>query len=1309
MRKKSSNHLDDASSPARFLRLTQLYKALSEVNQAIVRMSDEAELFPLVCRIAVDFGGARMAWIGVRDPETERLVVVQAYGIGTEYAEHIVTSTSALSPEGRGPSAAAFREGHSVVINHFTQDPMTAPWHEQGRRFGWGSSGAFPIQRSSQPYAQLSLYHSTEDFFDTEIVALFEEMTRDISFALDNFDREQQRRTVLETLQASQRHFRAYFDRSMVGMAALRPDHTWLEVNESFCRMLGYTQEEMYARSWVDLHHPDDLAESDVAFNRLVTGKDEEYILEKRLVRKDGSIVYVRIAPRAVRNDDGSLAYTVSLIEDITERKRQEQALQAEREMTQRLLETLPVGVAACDGKGRLSLFNEAAKLWHNADLLDLPPEQWATYYNLYEADGTTPLTTERIPLYRALHGETVRNMEMTIIPKGHPPRSILCNATQLRTGDGRLLGAVVAQLDITERKQAEARIRQLAFYDPLTGLPNRYTLEQYLPKAAARARRHHNRYAVGFIDLDNFKPINDRWGHQAGDKLLKQLAGRLREVLRETDFVARLGGDEFVMVFEHLDAKHYLAELRTLLERLHRVVETPFDLGDEHQTPIDMTMGLAIADEKDTIGTLLRQTDIAMYQAKQHKTERTCWWWLAGTTELQEAPQAEIDPFGPIAQALLTNHGYFINRLIEGFMKAFYEHFKVVPRATEILASLDEKDLARLKHDQAEHLRFITSPQTTREALYERSRQHGRILALMGIDSALMVSNFELYQRQLAESLDRSTLRTQDRYRLLKIVIARHDINLQYQIRSIATVHDAYYTVLTEPFPETIHNWYDLLQSELARLGSLPGVMAVILMRPDALGRFIIEAMAGVSGKVAAEVISRPDYQIMTDPHHPRGQGIVARAWRDLTIHDVADYLVGAGLAPWRKAAKKNGARSALAIPIRDSRGHAVAVLELFGIYPHQFSGSDFRRWGESLQHRYEVLWGQRESSVQVISADQAAMWRERLFTGGLRLYLQPIVDLKSGRVIKAEGLARLLCEDGTLILPGQFLPLLGSNELYQLFWLTLAQAIDDLGDWRKRGLDWSISINLAPSSLLEPDLATHIEERLKANNCPAELLTLEVLESENITQPQQEAVLRTLKATGIGLALDDLGAGYASLLRVVRDPLDVLKIDQNLIRQLPEDPLSTLVLLWTLISLAQNIGRGLVAEGLETPALIEVVQQLGVPLGQGYDIARPMPADELPGWAETFTLSVRPERITTFAGALSRHWAWQHTHATALVKYVDCPITTFFENHGLGDAEVVQWHRCIHAGGEKGKICSDLLLDWLVMKVREEGVGIE
>ncbi len=1304
MTSRSSHRVEELSSHERYLRLTRLYKALSEINQAIVRMDEETELFPLVCRIAVDLGCACMAWIGVGDSDSERLVPTQAYGSGTHYAEHIVISTCASCPEGRGPAATAFREGQPVIINHFTQDPMTTPWHEQARRFGWGSGGFFPIRRDARPFALLCVYHNAETFFDTETIALFEGMTRDISFALDNFDRERQRQA-LEALQASQRHFRAYFERSMMGMAALLPDHRWLETNASFRKMLGYTQEELFTRSWSDITHPDDLAQSEALFNRLMAGDTDEYTLDKRLIRKDGSILSVRIAPCAVHNVDGSLAYTVSLVEDITERIRQEQALEASEARFRSLFEEARDAIMLLDERGfidcnsaTLALFGCAGK---ERFITRRPDELSPTY----QPDGRDSRSAAAEHIREALDtGSAFFEWEHARVDNGTTfPAEVLLS--RIETGEGPLVQAVVR--DITARKQAEGHIQYLALYDSLTDLPNRHALEHYLPQATARARRHHSRYAIGFIDLDDFKPVNDRWGHEVGDDLLKQLAGRFKKALRETDFVARLGGDEFVVVFEDLNEKHYLSQLHTTLDGLHQAVEASFDLGEGRTALIDMTLGLAIAGEEEGFDALLRQADAAMYQAKMHKAERTHWWWLAGSAESEEGPQADIDPFGSDAGALLTNHAPLLDRLAGSFIRALYNHLQTDPRASDIFASLSTKDFARLKQIQVEHVYFIVSSQATRKELGERSHALGRIHALVGLDSQLLVGAFDLCRRLLAEYLDRSPLRAQARYRLLQILATRIDVDLQHQIGAMAQVRDAYYAVLIEPLSGAMPNWHEFVQAELDRLGSLPGVRAVILVRPDTQGCFVVETVAGPRGEAAAELLNKAEHRIVTDPHHSHGQGIVACAWRELRIHDVADYVAETGMMPWREIVEQNGARSALAIPIRDSQGHAVAVLALYGAYHHQFSNSELRRWAESLQHRCEALWRQREGSAIVVPNAQAALWRERLFNGGLRLYLQPIVDLESGRVVKAEGLARLVLDDGTLVLPGQFLPLLGANELYRLFWLTLTQAIDYSQNWRDQGLDWSISINLPPSCLLETDLVARLEEQLIRGACPAGRLILEVLESESITQPQQALALRALKTTGVELALDDLGAGYASLLRVIRDPLDVLKIDQNLVRQLPEDPLPTLALLRALINLTRDLKRELIVEGLETPGLLEVVQQLGAMLGQGYGIARPMPAEDLPGWAEAFTLPVHRGQLTTFAGALAWHWVCQDLHTANLVPYADCPITAFLSSHGLEDTEAAHWHRCVHTGGEQAQDCADRLLEWLVEQVRGEGLG--
>lgn len=348
-----ANDHEGGQATARIVRLTQLYKALSEINQTIVRMSDEAELFPIVCRIAVEYGGVRMAWIGRYDAESERLIPVEAYGEGTDYLESIVISVSPSVPEGRGPSATAFRENRPVIINHFRTNPMTRPWLAQASRYGWGSSGAFSIQRGGKPYATISVYHAVEDFFDEETIKLLDEMTVDISFALDNFDRERERAAALEAVQASEEHFRAYFERSMVGMAATLPDRSWMEVNDSLCKMLGYSREELARLTWASLTHPDDLQGNEALFLRLVAGEMEEYAFDKRFIRKDGSILYAHLAARAVRNDDRSLAYVVALLEDVTLRKQAE----ARDRVRAHMLEYLARGAAA--GEIMLRLIQE--------------------------------------------------------------------------------------------------------------------------------------------------------------------------------------------------------------------------------------------------------------------------------------------------------------------------------------------------------------------------------------------------------------------------------------------------------------------------------------------------------------------------------------------------------------------------------------------------------------------------------------------------------------------------------------------------------------------------------------------------------------------------------------------------------------------------------------------------------------------------------------------------------------------------------------------------------------------------------------
>ncbi|WPC66392.1 diguanylate cyclase [Rhodoferax ferrireducens] len=186
---------------------------------------------------------------------------------------------------------------------------------------------------------------------------------------------------------------------------------------------------------------------------------------------------------------------------------------------------------------------------------------------------------------------------------------------------DGGVSHYVATHTDITLRKAAEDDIRQLAFYDPLTGLPNRRLLQDRLHQAMSQARRERGRVALLFLDLDKFKPVNDAFGHQAGDELLQAVAQRLQACVRESDTVARLGGDEFVLLLPSIEAAQ---DAMAVAEKIHQAFGRPFALSAGRNATMSFSTGIAVypehaSDEK----ALMRHADEAMYQAKAAGRDR--------------------------------------------------------------------------------------------------------------------------------------------------------------------------------------------------------------------------------------------------------------------------------------------------------------------------------------------------------------------------------------------------------------------------------------------------------------------------------------------------------------------------------------------------------------------------------------------------------------------------------------------------------------------------------------------------------------
>ncbi|MFZ1498201.1 MAG: EAL domain-containing protein, partial [Giesbergeria sp.] len=307
---------------------------------------------------------------------------------------------------------------------------------------------------------------------------------------------------------------------------------------------------------------------------------------------------------------DGRTVGFVSSYIDITENKAREAALTEKNALLQTLADNLPRGVSVFDKDLHLVLMNDEAirLLGFTRELVNQCPhfselarfnaergEYGAVDVEAFVADLTA----------KALH-PTHHRMERV------RPNGVVIDLVGAPIPHG---GLVTLYSDVTEQRNAARAIERLAHHDTLTGLANRYALEARLDQLVADARRHNRRLAVLFLDMDNFKGINDSMGHGVGDEFLRVTAQRLRSAVRENDIVARLGGDEFVVVLSDMgEPQHALSTATKLLETLSQ----PVTLAGQELSP-STSIGICFypQDGRDR-GSLMQSADIAMYQAKQ-------------------------------------------------------------------------------------------------------------------------------------------------------------------------------------------------------------------------------------------------------------------------------------------------------------------------------------------------------------------------------------------------------------------------------------------------------------------------------------------------------------------------------------------------------------------------------------------------------------------------------------------------------------------------------------------------------------------
>ncbi|MDB5850635.1 MAG: hypothetical protein JWP29_4387, partial [Rhodoferax sp.] len=633
-------------------RVSRAQQLLSACNEALVRANSEAALLFEICSIAVEIGGYCMAWVGLAQDDPARTILPVAHaGGGADSMKGEPTSWDADVPSGQGPAGRTIRTGEAVIVEDVAQDPSFAPWIEQIRASGFRGAASLPLRDGSdgsdgsRTFGLFYLYAPEVVTIGSDEVRLLQQLANDLAFGILHL-----------RAQEGQRKLHAAVMKVAAGVSASTGTEFFEQLARNMADALGaqagFVVRLLPRRLGDDGTTPQPRMARTIA--AVVAGQtldNFDYTLAgtpcEELAQVDSCLVSDRlpelfnlVAPLAALNVhtyvgrrlDSANGEPVGLLFVLFEEQLQHSDF---------IFSTMQIFAARAAGE--LDRQESDAQIRHQASLLDKAQDaiivrgidQRVLYWNqsatrLY---GWTAGEVLGRSVVGVLYNDPERFLEanQAVIEHGEWNGEI----AQLRK-DGQLLmvearwtlvrdahdqphSILAINTDITQRKAAEGEVHKLAFFDALTQLPNRQLLTDRLHHALSTCARSGRGGALLFIDLDNFKTLNDTLGHDRGDLLLQQVAQRLATCVRQVDTVARLGGDEFVVMLEDLgeDPQEIGARAKQIGEKILQSLSAVYQLeGNEHQSTCSIGI-TRFTGELETVGELLKQADIAMYQAK--------------------------------------------------------------------------------------------------------------------------------------------------------------------------------------------------------------------------------------------------------------------------------------------------------------------------------------------------------------------------------------------------------------------------------------------------------------------------------------------------------------------------------------------------------------------------------------------------------------------------------------------------------------------------------------------------------------------
>jgi diguanylate cyclase (GGDEF)-like protein/PAS domain S-box-containing protein len=517
-------------------------------------------------------------------------------------SEVLASITRLIEPVGMG----------IIQLEDVDEDPVWRQQRDAALAAGLREAWATPIETAEGKIrGSLIVYRSEPGLRGPADAAILAHAVQLAGIAIE-------RRLAEQALRGSEAKFRGLFESIAEGVYQSGRDGRLLSVNPAFVSILGYgSAEELYALPSVAMLYwnPGDRAE----FMRSVEAEGEIRNAEFCMRTRDGQQVVILENARPMRDAGDRITGYEGTIANITERKRAEQAIFAEKERAQVTLQSIGDAVISTDAEGRIEYINPVAESLTAWTLGEARGRPIGEVLNLVNEITREPIEN---PLVCALgRGESsVAADHSVLITRSGQEVAIQESAAPICDRQGRVIGAVIVFHDVTKERRLKRALSYQASHDALTGLINRREFDNRLHTAVLSAQRGEGAYALLYIDLDQFKVVNDTCGHQAGDRLLRDVTGLLQTRVRASDTIARLGGDEFGVLLEGCTPE----QSTRIADGVRQSIRDYRFIWGANTLSVGASVGVVqISVETESVAAVMSAADIACYAAKDEGRNR--------------------------------------------------------------------------------------------------------------------------------------------------------------------------------------------------------------------------------------------------------------------------------------------------------------------------------------------------------------------------------------------------------------------------------------------------------------------------------------------------------------------------------------------------------------------------------------------------------------------------------------------------------------------------------------------------------------